>query len=115
MLQEILYIKHKLKHLSRFFQQALGAPFQFAAVPRPTETTLKQNHRFTDSGLFYVSSQVTSLKLSTPPYPRENNNKLKTMCPLRVSLFGGRIGVTSHKWDRAVLVREWGHLGVDMA
>lgn len=79
--------------LVRVFQRA----FQFAAVPTPTETTLKQNHRSTDSGLFYASSQVTSLKLSTPPYPRENNNKLKTMRPLRVSLFGERIGVASHK------------------
>lgn len=83
--------------LVRVFQQALRAPFEFAAVPTPTETSLKQNPRSTDSGLFYESSQVTSLKLSTPPYPRENNNKLKTMHPLRVSLFGERIGVASHK------------------
>ena len=69
-------------------KRALRAPFQFAVVPTPTETALKQNHRSTDSGLFYASSQVTSLRLSTPPHPRENNNKLKTMHPLRVSLFG---------------------------
>lgn len=90
-----LYIKHKVQQLSRFFQPALRAPFQFTAVPTPTEATLTQNHRSPDSGLFYASSQVTRLKLSTPPYPRENNNKLKTMFPL--SVFGERIEVANHK------------------
>lgn len=70
-----------------FSSQPREPPFQSAAVPTPTETTLTQNHRFPDSGLFYASSQVTRLKLETPPYPRENNNKLKTMSPL--SVFGG--------------------------
>lgn len=76
-------------------QPALRAPFHFTAVPTPTEATLTQNHRSPDSGLFYASSQVTRLKLSTPPYPRENNKKLKTMSPL--SVLGERIGVANHK------------------
>ncbi len=102
-------------HLSRFFQQGLRAPFQFAAVPTPTETTLKQNHRSTDSGLFYASSQVTSLTLSTPPYPRENNNKLKTMCPLRDLFWGEDWGGQPLRGTGQFWRGNGGHFGVDMA
>lgn len=74
-------------------------------------------NRITDSQIQDFSLRVLRSpdSNSTPPYPRENNNKLKTMCPLRVPLFRERIGVDTTKADRAVLEREWGHFGVDMA
>lgn len=91
-----IQISHKRPRISRTaltlvkVLRALRTPFQFALVPTPTQTTLEQNHRSTDSGLFYASSQVPRLTLSTPPHPRENNNKLKTMQALRVSFLGGK-------------------------
>lgn len=83
-----------LNNCQGFFSQPWEPPFNLLQFPHLLKQPL---NRITDpdSGLFCVSSQVTRLKLSTPPYPRENNNKLKTMSPL--SVFGERMGIANHK------------------
>lgn len=114
----------RLGHLTQFTYLTTDPVYQeqaqtlvkvFPAGPGSSFWILCSSHtdwipklRSTDSGCFYASSRVSSL--STPPYPRGENNKLKTMPPLRVSLSEERIGM-----DGAVLEREWGRFRVDMA
>lgn len=103
-------IQHQYWAISLYSEISQEAAYHAQAFPASPESPLfsllpfphllkQPSHRTTDSQireLFYASSQVTRLKLSTPPYPRENNNKkLKTMSPL--SVFGGRTWIANHK------------------
>lgn len=82
--------------LVKDFPTGSERPFQFVAVPTPSETTLKLDHRLTDPRF---SMQVLRSPVSNAlPFPNQRKQQhAQNNDPLSISSFRKRIWITSHK------------------